>query len=71
MEFLGMMRFTNFPSHTICALSHWVSVDGESIGLDVNVSGTVIRVPGMVESLELGFVRRGRRQQVRVEHLLS
>jgi len=32
------------------ALSYRVPMEGEPVGLDVNVSGTIFRVPGVTES---------------------
>lgn len=48
-----------------------IPVQRESVGLDVNVWRTIVRVPRMMEGAQLALVRRHRRQQLGLERLVG
>lgn len=53
---MATLSEANLSSGSICALSNRISMQCETVGLDVNVPGTVLRVPGMKEGSQLGLV---------------
>ena len=44
------------PPRCVRALRHWVTVQCEAVGLDVDVAGAVGRVPRMAEGAQLGLI---------------
>ncbi|CAB0002462.1 unnamed protein product [Nesidiocoris tenuis] len=60
----------DFPTGGVRTLSDRVAMQCETVRFDVHVPGTIVRVPRVVKSSQLGLVRRHRAEEIGFERFL-
>ena len=64
---MATLSEANLSSRAIRALGYRISVNCEPVGLDVDIPGAVLGVPGVVEGPQLGLVGRKAGQELGLE----